>query len=63
MYDWLADTLEDKPGTLVTANLRLARTLTAAYGETQVAEGRSAWKTPDIHVWRHWLHIMLDSSD
>jgi ATP-dependent helicase/nuclease subunit B len=63
MYDWLADTFDDNASTLVTANLRLSRTLLAAYGEERVAAGELAWKTPEIYVWRHWLHLMFDSAD
>ena len=48
---------------VVTANLRLARTLTESFGAQQIANGVAAWKTPAIHVWRHWLNVLLESAD
>ncbi len=63
MYDWLADALEGESCPVVTANLRLARTLRQAFGEQQVANASLVWKTPQIHVWGHWLHSLFDAAD
>ncbi len=62
MYDWLADALEGESCPVVTANLRLARTLRQAFGEQQVANASLVWKTPQIHDWRHWLHSLFDAA-
>ena len=63
MYDWLPEALEGESSSVVTANLRLARTLLAEFGEQQVANGLHAWQTPAIHVWTHFLHGLFDSAD
>ncbi|MEE8528508.1 MAG: hypothetical protein V3S70_08050, partial [Gammaproteobacteria bacterium] len=63
MYDWLAEALEGESCPVVTANLRLARTLRQAFGEQQVANASLVWKTPQIHVWGHWLHSLFDAAD
>ena len=63
MYDWLSDALDDESGLVVTANLRLARTLLDAHGLQQVQAGKSAWKSPAITTWSHWLNTLYDSAD
>jgi ATP-dependent helicase/nuclease subunit B len=46
-----------QPGaTVVTSNTRAARTLRQAYSELQVAQGKSAWSSPDVVPWSAWLH-------
>jgi len=62
MYEWLVDALEGESCPVITANLRLARTLTEFFGAQQIAEGVAAWKTPAIHVWGHWLQALLESA-
>ena len=62
MYDWLPAALDSESSPLVSANLRLARTLKAAFGEQQIASGLQAWKTPAIYVWSHYLHVLFDSA-
>tara|TARA_R110002096_G_scaffold124002_1_gene268075 strand:- start:8674 stop:11265 length:2592 start_codon:yes stop_codon:yes gene_type:complete len=54
MYDWLSEAL-DASGTVVTANRRLARILTAVYAEQQQASGSRAWRSPNIRAWNDWL--------
>ena len=63
MYDWLSAALEGESSPLVSANLRLARTLQSAFAEQQVASGLHAWKTPAIHVWSHYLQALFESAD
>lgn len=41
--------------TLVTANQRLARHLSAEYGSARRARGAQAWEAPDILPWPQWL--------
>ncbi len=48
---------------VVTANLRLARTLKESFGAQQVRNGVAAWKTPQIHAWGHWIQTLLESAD
>lgn len=60
MYDWLRESLQDG-AVIVTANRRLARILSTAYGEQQRAQGRSAWQSPEIYAWADWLKLSLDS--
>ena len=62
MYGWLPDALEDD-ACLVTANRRLARELQAAWGETQLERGSSAWRTPDIQPWQRWISSLVDETD
>ena len=62
MYDWLPAALDSESSPLVSANLRLARTLKTAFGEQQLASGLQAWKTPAIYVWSHYLHELFDSA-
>ena len=61
MYDWLADALEGDSCPIVTANLRLARTLSETFGRQQISRGIHAWKTPEILAWHHWLYALFDS--
>ncbi len=42
-------------GTVVTANNRLARSLTLAFNRAQQAEGRRSWATPAVVPWGDWL--------
>ena len=63
MYDWLTAALEGDSSQLVSANLRLARTLKSAFAEQQVASGLGAWKTPAIHVWGHYLQKLFESAE
>ena len=62
MYDWLRDALGCENSPVVSANLRLTRTLRTEFGEQQIAKGLHAWKSPEIYVWRHYLHELFDSS-
>ena len=62
MYDWLDAALDDDNSVVVTANLRLTRTLREAYGQRQVDAGRVAWKSPRIAAWHHWLRELYDSA-
>jgi len=62
MYDWLHDALDDD-SCLVTANRRLARELQATWGESQLACGASAWRTPDILSWQRWISSLVEESD
>ncbi len=62
MYDWLHDALDDT-SCLVTANRRLARELQAAWSETQLARGASAWRTPDILSWQRWISSLVEDTD
>ena len=63
MYKWLSEALDGVSCPVVTANLRLARTLTESFGAQQIATGATAWKTPEIHVWSQWLQTLLDTGD
>ena len=63
MYDWLDEALAGDQFSVVTANLRLARILKQTYGEQQLAKNVLVWKTPEIHVWNHWLNALLDLAD
>ncbi|MDH4072493.1 MAG: PD-(D/E)XK nuclease family protein [Gammaproteobacteria bacterium] len=55
---WLDDAIE-AGAEIVTANRRLARYLTACYGERQLAAGRASWRTPPVRFWRDWLDDRL----
>ncbi len=61
MYDWLPDALGDN-ATVVTANRRVARVLRREFGQRQVADGVSAWLSPDIMSWHDWLSNLVDSA-
>ena len=58
MYEWLADALQES-SQVVTASQRLARTLADDYARQQVAAGRTAWRSPPIAAWHHWLSNLL----
>jgi len=45
----------DNDTTFVTVNRRLARAVTEAYAERQVAEGERAWRTPDVIPFSAWV--------
>lgn len=62
MYDWLSDTGDDSSH-VVTANRRLARVLSAAYNEQQLAAGHAAWRTAPIHSYGDWLSRLVASGD
>ncbi len=62
MYDWLRDALDDD-SCLVTANRRLARELQAAFSESQLESGASAWRTPDILSWQRWISSIVEETD
>ena len=61
-YPWLGDALQDD-GVVVTANRRLARELSLAWGNMQLAGGRTTWLTPAIFPWQGWLARLLASAD
>ncbi|MDJ0794407.1 MAG: PD-(D/E)XK nuclease family protein [Woeseiaceae bacterium] len=62
MYDWLRDALDDD-SCLVTANRRLARELQAAWSESQLEGGASAWRTPDVLSWQRWISSIVEETD
>ncbi len=61
MYEWLADALQES-SQVVTANQRLARTLADDYARQQLAAGRTAWRSPPIAAWHHWLSNLLSEA-
>jgi len=62
MYDWLADALQGSSH-VVTASRRLARVLLAEYGNQQIANEKSAWRTPAILAWSDWLATLLATAE
>ena len=62
MYRWLAPAVDDG-AVVVTANQRLARSLSAAYAGNMLAAGRAAWPTPDIVPFRRWLKTLLGAAN
>ena len=58
MVEWLAEALKDSSH-VVTANRRLARHLQTDYAQLQVANGKTAWRTPTILAYPDWLTAML----
>ena len=62
MYDWLTDALRGS-SRVVTANRRLARVLTVEFGKQQIADGRSAWRSPAVRSWQDWLAELLASAE
>ncbi|MDX1515809.1 MAG: PD-(D/E)XK nuclease family protein [Woeseiaceae bacterium] len=58
MYDWLSDALGERSSLVVTANRRLARTLTAHVAAERIAAGRSAWRRPAIVSWPEWIALL-----
>ncbi len=61
MYDWLTDALADDSSRVITANRRLARTLTEQYTRMQLGAGRATWRRPAIHSWGEWLAVLVDA--
>ncbi len=61
MYDWLTDALSDASSRVITANRRLARTLTEEHVQVQLDAGRKAWRRPAIHSWDDWLAVLADT--
>lgn len=61
MYAALASALA-AGHTVVTANNRLSRTLRHHYDQQQQRAGASAWPSPDIINWTHWLRRLRDES-
>ena len=61
MYGWIADAC-DESSHVVTASRRLARVLTAAYVESQLSAGRTAWSTPSIRSLPDWLRRLAASA-
>lgn len=61
MYSWLDDALAVDDGHVITANRRLARELGQAWGERQMAVGRTAWPTPRIRYIDDWYSAMADA--
>jgi probable DNA repair protein len=62
MYDWLSDTGDDALH-VVTANRRLARVLSEAYNEQQVAAGRRAWRTAPVYSYVVGLSRLVATGD
>ena len=62
MYRWLAPAVDDG-AVVVTANQRLARSLSAGHADSMLTAGRVAWPTPDIVPLRRWLKTLLLTAD
>lgn len=62
MYDWLGKSLAIETCHVVTANRRLARTLSSVYADEQIAAGNTAWKSPPIFAWRDWLTVLATTA-
>jgi len=62
MYDWLPDALRGT-SQVVTANRRLARELTNAYGKLQLQDGKVAWRSPRIAAWSDWLKDQVATAE
>ncbi len=60
MYEWL-DAALDGDSHLLTANRRLARTLTAEFNARQQGRGLMAWPTAPIRFWRDWLGRLAET--
>ena len=58
MYGWLPEVCDDT-SQVVTASRRLARVLTSEYNDRQIANGRTAWRTPVIVAWPDWQSRLL----
>ena len=58
-YQWLAAALADG-GIVVTANRRLQRELKRVHSDGQLAAGKTAWPTPEIHFVTDWLGLLFD---
>ena len=61
MYAWLDDALAASDSHVITANRRLARELRRAWGERQMAAGRTAWPTPEIRYINDWISELADA--
>ncbi|MDJ0909550.1 MAG: PD-(D/E)XK nuclease family protein [Woeseiaceae bacterium] len=61
MYAWLDDALSASDSYVITANRRLARDLRQAWGERQVAAGRTVWPTPAIRYINDWFSELADA--
>jgi len=61
MYDWLNAALHNS-GTLVTANRRLTRILTAEFAARQQSSGATAWRSPSVFAWQDWLLTTVNSA-
>lgn len=48
--------------TVITANERIARTLTVAWDQRQLAAGQRAWRTPAVFSWQAWMARLWDDS-
>jgi len=57
-YAWLRDNVTEDT-VVITASRRLARELTVAYNELQIASGKKAWPTPAIHFLQDWISRQL----
>jgi len=57
VYGWLAAAVNDG-AVVVTANQRLARSLSAEYARSMLAKGSGAWPTPEIVPFRRWLRAL-----
>ena len=53
-YAWLERALDGEQHVL-TGSRRLSRELRRAFNERQIAAGKAAWSSPQIHFWRDWL--------
>ena len=61
MYDPLLAALSSRQ-TVVTASNRLSRTLLQQFNYRQQLRGLTAWESPDIYTWSHWLqHLWAES--
>ncbi len=58
MYHWLPEII-DAGACVVTANQRLARTLSEHYSALQLASGKDVWPTPNIRSLDSWLQELL----
>ena len=61
MYEALLEALQSGT-TVVTANSRLARSLTTAYGKRQISRGLQVWPSPEILSWSAFLDELWTQS-
>ncbi len=61
MYRWLVPAVSEG-AVVVTANRRLARSLSADYAGSMLAAGSAAWATPEIVPFRRWLKTLSASA-
>lgn len=57
-YAWLQDALDDS-SIVLTASRRLARELRVAHDQQQLADGRTAWDSPQVFYWHDWCRTLL----